>query len=123
LINEYKKVGGSEMEFLYDFFSKYKNGIAFVDASMNSLKLQGRDLVWWCGMVHKFHQHPDYTTESLMKTRKHFKNLALTYLNDQEYKTFKSWIGHWSDLLIVTNFMDPYLWERHPIRTADNEAT
>lgn len=101
------------MEFLYNHFSKFKGGIDFVDSSSTALQKSGSDLVWWCGMVSKYHQHPDYTPESLIKTRKHFKNVALRYLNEQDYVVFKSWIENWSNMLIVTNYMDPSLWENY----------
>lgn len=116
LVNEWRESSLDANDFLYKFFSGYKNGIDFVDSSAQSLKLSGRALVWWCGMIHNYHQHPDYTVENLLKTRKHFKNIALRYLNDQQYGVFKTWIDNWSNLLIVTNHLDPSLWENHPSR-------
>jgi hypothetical protein len=111
LISEYKKVGGDEFVFLYKVFGDYDGGIQFVDASAEALKLSGRDLVWWCGMIKNYHHHPDYLPGSLVRTRKHFKNLALRYLNSGEYDTFKTWIRNWSNMLIVGNFLAPELWE------------
>jgi hypothetical protein len=122
LVQLYRESGNEALPFLRDFFANIEGGIDFVHSSKEALKLKDRDLVWWCGMMHNYHQHPDYSTENLLKTRKHFKNIALGYLNSQEYGVFKTWISNWADLLIVTNYMNPHMWENHPDRYERQEA-
>lgn len=121
LINEWREVKHTEdaMEFLYSRFGVYDGGIDFVDAVHTALKKKGRDLIWFCGMFHNFHNHDDYTIENLLRTKKHIKNIALGYLNKQEYDLFNVWIKHWSNTLIVCNHIAPERWERvvDPVRS------
>lgn len=97
-------------EFLYEKLGSARGGIEMVDAASKVLKLKGSELVWWCGMMHHYHHHPDYTVDNLMKTMKHFKNISKTYINNGDYKNFKVWVNNWSDLMIVCNHLDPDRW-------------
>jgi hypothetical protein len=38
------------------------------------------------------------------------KNVALGFLNKQEYDDYLTWIGNWSKMLIVCNYLDPDRW-------------
>lgn len=110
LIDKYRQSGLSADEFLYNYFGDKRGGIDFVDACRKSLKMNDRDLVWWCGMVDHYHHHEDMTVDSLLKTTKHFKNVSLSFLNKQEYKDFKTWNSNWSDMMIVCNSLDTDRW-------------
>jgi len=112
LISEYKEVKDSveAVDFLYEKFGGYNGGMNFVDAVHKGLKKTGRELVWWCGMVDNYHNHDDYTIDSLLRTKKHMKNVALGFLNRQEYDDYLTWIGNWSKMLIVCNYLDPDRW-------------
>ena len=77
----------------------------------DSLNLSGDRLVWWVGMLNNYHVHPDFSYSNLIRTRKHFKNIAFSYLDDGNFDMFSRWIKNWSDLLIVCRYAYPDLWE------------
>jgi hypothetical protein len=83
----------------------------FIYGVMEGLGLSGRNLVHYVHLFNKFHHHDDYSYANLLRTRKHFKNLAFTYLDDGDYKTFNSWIKHWSNLLIICRHSYPERWK------------
>ena len=111
LIDEYKSSGTKDaMGFLYNYFGSLRGGIDFVDACHDALKLAGRDLVWWCGMIDNCHHHEDYSVDNILRTAKHFKKVSISFLNKQDYKSFKIWNSNWADLMIICNHLDPERW-------------
>lgn len=82
----------------------------FILAVRDGLNMSGSRLVWWVNMFDKYHKHEDYSYANLLKTRKHFKNIAFTYLDSGDYKMFGSWIKNWSNTLIVCRHAYPEKW-------------
>lgn len=120
LIDEYKELKDSvnAIEFLYGKFGDLNGGLDFIDAVHLGLKKTGRELVWFCGMFDNYHNHNDYSIDNLLRTKKHFKNVALGFLNKQEYDPFNTWIKNWSNTLIICNYIAPDRWEnvKDPVR-------
>lgn len=82
----------------------------FILAVRDGLSMSGSRLKWWVNMFDKYHNHDDYSYANLLKTRKHFKNIAFTYLDSGDYKMFESWIKNWSNTLIVCRHAYPEKW-------------
>jgi PHP family Zn ribbon phosphoesterase len=115
MIQDFLKQEADADQFLHSRFKDKDGGAAFVEACSKALKLKGKDLVWFCGMVdnYHYHYHQSYDPSTLVRTRRHFKKIALRFLNEGDYKSFKNWINNWRDILIVTNYLAPDLWERY----------
>ena len=115
LVNEFRSQDKSAIEFVKDEFKNKDGGLEFVDGCIYALNLRGKDLVWFCGMIdnYHYHYHNSYSPDTLIRTRKHFKKIALRYLNEGDYVTFKMWIDNWSNILILTNYIAPQLWENY----------
>lgn len=98
------------ISFLIDRMGHRYGADKFILSARDALGLSGSRLVWWVGMFDKYHNHDDYSYPNLLKTRKHFKNLAFTYLDSGDYKTFESWIKNWSNTLIICRNAYPEKW-------------
>lgn len=109
---EYKESSGTDAtSFLIEKLCKKDGHDRLIFAAKESLGLGGDKLVWWVGMIDNYHAHPDFSYNNLLRTRKHFKNIAFSYLDKNDYKLFSAWIKNWSDLLIVCRHAYPELWE------------
>jgi hypothetical protein len=95
---------------LIDKFGHMEGSDRFILAVRDGLGMSGNRLVWWVNMFDKYHNHEDFTYANLLRTRKHFKNIAYTYLDSGDYKMFTSWIKNWSNLLIVCRHAYPDKW-------------
>lgn len=82
----------------------------FILGSRDGLGFSGSKLVWWVDIFSKYHKHDDYSYEALLMTRKHFKNIAFTYLDNGNYTMFNSWIKNWANVLIVCRHAYPEKW-------------
>lgn len=98
------------VKFLIDNLGHIEGADKFILGSRDALKLSGQKLVWWVDMFNKYHKHDDYSYESLLMTRKHFKNVAFTYLDNSNYDVFNSWIRNWSNVLIICRYSYPEKW-------------
>jgi hypothetical protein len=109
---EYKESGEDDaVSFLIKKLCNKDYHDTLILSARDALNLSGDSLVWWVGMVDNYHKHPDFSYNNLLRTRKHFKNIAFSYLDDGNYEMFSRWIKNWSDLLIVCRYAFPELWE------------
>lgn len=99
------------VEFLIEELCKIDGHDRLILAAKDALRLSGPKLVWWVGMLHNYHKHPDFRYDNLLRTKKHFKNIAFSFLDEGNYKMFSVWVKNWSDLLIVCRHAYPELWE------------
>lgn len=83
----------------------------FIYGVKEGIGLSGKKLVHFVYMFEKYHHHNDYSYASLLRTRKHFKNLAFTYLDQGDFKLYNSWIKSWSNLLIICRQAYPEKWK------------
>jgi hypothetical protein len=116
---ELEKETPDATEWLVNEMCKIDGAVDFIYASREVLNKNGRDLVWWVGMIDKYNQHPDLRMSSLMKTRVHFKNIAMSYLHKSDFKAYRVWIRNWSDLLAICRYLDPE-WVAEPEFMAEN---
>ena len=98
------------VSFLFERIGHKEGSDKFILAVRDGLGMSESKLVWWVSMFDKYHKHEDYTYSNLLKTRKHFKNIAFTYLDSGDYNMFSSWIKNWSNLLIVCKYAYPEKW-------------
>jgi len=101
--------------FLVDRLGHKDGSDRFILAVKDSLRLSNQKLVWWIDIFNKYHNHPDYNYESLLRTRRHFKNIAFTCLDNGNYKMFNVWIKNWADLLVIFRYAYPERWETKPL--------
>lgn len=102
--------GKDEVRTLMDKIGHKEGSDRFILAVRDGLGMSGSRLVWWVNMFDKYHNHEDFTYANILRTRKHFKNIAYTYLDAGDYKMFTSWIKNWSNLLIVCRHAYPDKW-------------
>jgi len=98
------------VSYLIDKIGHKEGSDRFILAVRDGLGMSGSRLVWWVNMFDKYHNHDDYTYANLLRTRKHFKNIAFTYLDSGDYKMFTSWIKNWANVLIVCRHAYPEKW-------------
>jgi hypothetical protein len=102
--------GKDEVWTLMDKIGHKEGSDRFIIAVRDGLEMSGSKLTWWVNMFDKYHNHEDYTYNNILRTRKHFKNIAFTYLDCGDYKMFNSWIKNWSNVLIVCRHAYPEKW-------------
>jgi hypothetical protein len=98
------------VSFLIDKMGHKEGSDRFILAVRDGLGMSGQRLVWWVNTFDKYHKHENYTYNNILKTRRHFKNIAFTYLDSGDYKMFESWIKNWSNTLIVCRHAYPDKW-------------
>jgi hypothetical protein len=84
----------------------------FVHSCKQVSKTDGIDLVGFVSTIMKYHNHDDLSIGSLIRTRKHFKNLAFTYLDKDEDEKFRSWMNNWIDMILICKKVNPNEWEK-----------
>jgi hypothetical protein len=82
----------------------------FILSVRDGLGMSGDKLVWWVNMFNKYHKHSDYSYANILRTRRHFKNIAFSYLDSGDYKMFSSWIKNWSNVLVICRHAYPEKW-------------
>ena len=96
--------------YLIDKLGHLDGSDRFILAVRDGLGLSGNRLVWWIDTFHKYHNHEDYSYANILRTRRHFKNIAFSYLDSNNYKMFNSWIRNWSNTLIICRHAYPEKW-------------
>lgn len=96
--------------FLIEKIGDREGADKFILAVKEGLNLSGEKLVWWIDIFNKYHQHDDYSYSNILKTRRHFRNIAFTYLDSCNYKMFHLWIKNWSNTLVVCRHAFPEKW-------------
>jgi hypothetical protein len=96
--------------YLIDKIGEKEGSDRFILAVRDGLGMSGSKLVWWVNMFDKYHNHGDYTYANLLRTRRHFKNIAFSYLDSGDYKMFNSWIKNWSNVLVICRHAYPEKW-------------
>ena len=94
-------------QWLIDELYKVDGATDFIYAAREVLGLTGSRLVWFVGMFDNFHNHPDYLMSNLIRTRVHFKKIAMSKLDENDYKSFRAMIKNWSEVLAVCRYLDP----------------
>jgi hypothetical protein len=105
------------ISFLIDKIGKKEGSDRFILAVRDGLNMSGDKLVWWVDLFNKYHNHDDYSYANILRTRRHFKNIAFTYLDSGNYKMFNTWIRNWSNMLIVCRHAYPEKWS---VKTSEN---
>lgn len=103
--------------FLMNEIGHVEGSDRFILGCRDALGLYDEKLVWWIDLFSKYHKHNDFSYESLLRTRKHFKNIAFTYLDNSNYNMFNTWIKNWSNVLIVCRHSYPEKWSVKNLET------
>lgn len=112
MYSKFKQSNESPYDFLRKELSDVPGYEKFLDAMETAANIKPRDSVFWVGIFMKYHDHPTVEIDDLLRTKKHFKNLALTYLNQGDYALYRSWINNWSKLLAICHKIEPTAWQR-----------
>lgn len=94
-------------KWLVEEMCKVDGSTDFIYAAKEALDLNKEKLVWYVGMIDKYHNHPDMLVPSLTRTRVHFKNIAMSFLHKKDYKMYRVWMKNWIDLLAICRYLDP----------------
>lgn len=94
-------------KWLVEEMCKVDGASDFIFAAREVLGLHGEKLVWFVGMIDNYHNHDDMLMPNLIRSRVHFKKIAMTKLGEQNYKEYRAWIKNWSDMLAICRYLDP----------------
>ena len=99
-------------EYIVSELSNLKGCEKFVHSCKQVSNTDGIALVGFVSTIMKYHNHDDLSISSLIRTRKHFKNLAFTYLDRDEDDKFKAWMNNWVDMILICKKVNPNEWEK-----------